>query len=56
MDINDKSYSTHIAWGGGGQRLIIVKELDLTIVTTGHDADNKIFEHIAKSVISAFAL
>ncbi|TMP47156.1 hydrolase [Pseudoalteromonas citrea] len=56
VDINDKSYSTHIAWGGGGQRLIIVKELDLTIVTTGHDADDRIFEHIAKSVIPAFVL
>ncbi|KAF7771904.1 hypothetical protein PCIT_a1865 [Pseudoalteromonas citrea] len=44
--IHDKSYSTHIAWGGGGQRLIIVNELDLTIVVTGHDAEDKIFEQI----------
>ncbi len=50
-----KSYDTAFAWGGGGQRVIVIEELDLTIVISGHDGeDDKIMTQISKIVIPAF--
>lgn len=55
VEVGDKSYDATFAWGGGGQHIIIVDELDLTIVITGHDRDNKIMAQITNSVLPAFA-
>ena len=52
--VGDKSYNAAFAWGGGGQRVIIVDELDLTIVVTGHDREDKIMDQIAGVVLPAF--
>ncbi|NER16557.1 alpha/beta hydrolase-fold protein [Spongiivirga citrea] len=55
VKVGDKSYDTAFAWGGGGQRVIVVEELDLTIVISGHDGeDDKIMDAISEIIIPAF--
>lgn len=55
LTVGDKSYNATFAWGGGGQRIIVVDELDLTIVITGHDRDDKLMDQIETIIIPAFA-
>lgn len=52
--VEDKSYSTNFAWGGGGQYIITVDELDLSVVVTGHDREDTIMTQVAKNIIPAF--
>ncbi|KAB1159443.1 serine hydrolase [Tenacibaculum aiptasiae] len=52
--VGNKSYNAAFAWGGGGQRIIVVDKLDLVIVITGHDRDDKIMTPISEIVIPAF--
>lgn len=53
--IKNKSYDTKITWGGGGQRIIVVEELDLIITITGHDSkDDKIMKSIFEIIIPTF--
>lgn len=54
VKVGDKSYDTAFAWGGGGQRVIVIEELDLTIVISGHDGEDKIMTQISEIVIPAF--
>ncbi|WP_299436619.1 serine hydrolase [uncultured Aquimarina sp.] len=55
VKVGDKSYDTAFAWGGGGQRVIVIEELDLTIVISGHDGeDDKIMTQISEIIIPAF--
>jgi len=54
VEVGDKSYDTSFAWGGGGQRVIVIEELDLTIVISGHDGEDKIMTQISEIVIPAF--
>lgn len=54
ITVGDKSYDATFAWGGGGQRIIVVAALDLIIVITGHDREDKIFTQISERVIPAF--
>ncbi|MCH9661679.1 MAG: serine hydrolase [Bacteroidetes bacterium] len=54
VKVGDKSYDTAFAWGGGGQRVIVVNELDLTIVISGHDGEDEIMTQISEIVIPAF--
>jgi CubicO group peptidase (beta-lactamase class C family) len=55
LTAEDKSYDVKIAWGGGGNRIILFKELDLTVVITGHDGEDTIFTQVSKSILPAFA-
>lgn len=55
ITVDDKTYDTTLAWGGGGQRVIVVKALELTIVVTGHGSEDKIMEPISNVVLPAFA-
>ncbi|WP_298901744.1 serine hydrolase [uncultured Psychroserpens sp.] len=56
VKVGNKSYNMTLAWGGGGQRVMVVKELDLTIVISGHDReDDKIMTSIFETVVPAFA-
>jgi CubicO group peptidase (beta-lactamase class C family) len=55
LAVGDKHYNAAFAWGGGGQRVIVVDELDLTIVVTAHDRDDKIMDQIANVVLPVFA-
>lgn len=52
--VDNKTYNARYAWGGGGQYVIVVAELDLTVVITGHDRDDKIMDQVAKTIIPAF--
>lgn len=55
VKVGDKSYDTAFAWGGGGQRVIVIEELDLTIVISGHDGeDDKIMTQISEIIIPTF--
>lgn len=54
IDINDKTYDVTFAWGGGGQRIIVVEELELVVAITGHDREDKIMPKISEIVIPAF--
>ncbi|MEL6810715.1 MAG: serine hydrolase [Bacteroidota bacterium] len=56
VKVGNKSYDMTLAWGGGGQRVMVVEELDLTIVISGHDReDDKIMQPIFETVVPAFA-
>ncbi|MEO9598908.1 hypothetical protein [Parasphingorhabdus sp.] len=52
--VGDTSYDTTWAWGGGGQYVIAVDALDLNIVITGHDRDDKIMTQVAEVIVPAF--
>ncbi|MBC8755013.1 serine hydrolase [Kordia sp. YSTF-M3] len=54
VKVGPKSYDATFAWGGGGQRVIVIEELDLTIVISGHDGEDKIMTQISEIIIPAF--
>ena len=55
VKVGNKSYDMTLAWGGGGQRVIVVEELDLTIVISGYDRDDdKIMKPIFETVVPTF--
>lgn len=54
VKIGHKSYDATFAWGGGGQRVIVIEELDLTIVISGHDREDEIMTQISEIIIPAF--
>ncbi|CAL2103063.1 Serine hydrolase [Tenacibaculum sp. 190130A14a] len=54
VKLGSKNYDVRFAWGGGGQRVIVVAELDLTIVISGHDRDDTLMTQITEVVIPAF--
>lgn len=37
MSVGDKRYLSKAAWGGGGQYIIVIDELDLVVVATAHN-------------------
>lgn len=49
-----KSYYSASAQGGGGQYIILIKELDLIIVVTAHDRDNSTLQLTAERILPAF--
>lgn len=53
--VGNKNYNATFAWGGGGQRVIVVDELDLSIVITGHDREDQIMTQISDTVLPVFA-
>jgi CubicO group peptidase (beta-lactamase class C family) len=55
MKVGDKSYDAKFPWGGGGQYIIAIEELDLIVVITGHDREDKIMEQVSKKILPAFA-
>ncbi|KGJ99168.1 hypothetical protein [Thalassotalea sp. ND16A] len=54
MIVGDKSYDVKIAWGGGGQHIIALEELDLIVVITGHDREDTILAQVSKNILPAF--
>ncbi|WP_299180171.1 serine hydrolase [uncultured Aquimarina sp.] len=54
VQVGNKSYDASFAWGGGGQRVIVIAALDLTIVISGHDREDKIMTPISEIIIPAF--
>lgn len=55
MAIDNKNYDINLTWGAGGNRIMLVDELDLVIVITGHDREDVIFDQVTKSVLPGFA-
>ena len=54
ITVGDKSYDVNFAWGGGGQYIITVEELDLVVVITGHDREDTIMTQVSKIILPAF--
>ncbi|MGJ8680229.1 serine hydrolase domain-containing protein [Paraglaciecola sp.] len=54
MKVANKSYFTTSAQGGGGQYIIMVKDLDLIIVTTAHDRKERMMQITADRILPAF--
>ncbi|UII75840.1 serine hydrolase [Flagellimonas sp. HMM57] len=55
VQVGNKSYDMTLAWGGGGQRVMVVEELDLTIAISGFDRDDdKIMKPIFETFVPAF--
>lgn len=54
MRVGDKTYATRSAQGGGAQYIILVDELDLMIVTTGHKRPDDTMQLTAERIIPAF--
>lgn len=54
ITVGDKSYDATFAWGGGGQHVIAVEELDLIVVITGHGMEDTIMTQVSKTIAPAF--
>ncbi len=54
LKYNGKSYFSRSAQGGGGQYIILIEELDLMIVVTAHNNDNRTLQIIAERILPAF--
>ncbi len=52
--VDDKQFKVNFAWGGGGQYVISVKDLNLVVVIKGHDRENRILEVALNTVLPAF--
>ncbi|WP_052262078.1 serine hydrolase domain-containing protein [Pseudoalteromonas luteoviolacea] len=50
----NKRYFTRSAQGGGGQYIVIIDELDLIIVTTGHEREEQTMKMIAEKILPIF--
>ena len=48
------TYFVSNAQGGGGQYIILIDELDLIVVVTGHSNDNTTLQRVAERIIPAF--
>lgn len=55
LTAGDRNVSATLAWGGGGQRVIVIDELDLTIVITGYGREDHIMAQISEVVLPVFA-
>ncbi len=54
LKVGDTTYFSSSAQGGGGQYIILIEELDLMVVVTAHDNDNRTLQLIAEHVLPAF--
>lgn len=54
LKVGNTSYFTRSAQGGGGQYIILIEELDLMVVVTGHDNENRTLQMVAEHIIPAF--
>ena len=54
MKAGDKTFFTRSAQGGGGQYIIMIDELDLIVVTTAHERDDRTMQLAAEGVLPAF--
>lgn len=53
--VSDKSYDVKLTWGGGGNRIILIEDLDLVIVLTGHDLkDETMMMLVSNKILPAF--
>jgi hypothetical protein len=53
LKAGDKIYNAKFTWGGG-QYIITIAELDLIVVITGHDRNDKILTQVSKKILPGF--
>lgn len=52
----NKSYDVKVAWGAGGNRIIVIDELELVMAVTGYDmVDETMMTQVSKFILPAFA-
>ena len=54
LEVDGKHYYSRSAQGGGGQYTILIDELDLIVVTTGHDREMRPLRMTAERILPAF--
>jgi CubicO group peptidase (beta-lactamase class C family) len=54
MEVGDKSFLSASAQGGGGQFIILIEELDLMVVATGHERHPSTLQLTAEKILPAF--
>ncbi len=54
LQVGDTTYFSTSAQGGGGQYIILIEELDLMLVVTAHDNDNRTLQLTAERILPAF--
>lgn len=54
MAFDNKNYGVNLTWGSGGNRIIVVNELDLVIAITGYDREDKVFEPLIEAILPTF--
>ena len=54
MKYGNKSYYSASAQGGGGQYIILIEELDLMVVFTGHERNARTKQITAERILPAF--
>ncbi|GHA19826.1 hypothetical protein GCM10008090_31940 [Arenicella chitinivorans] len=54
LEYDGKRYFSRSAQGGGGQYIILIDELDLMVVTTGHDREMRPLRLTAERILPAF--
>ena len=54
MKVGNKNYFSISAQGGGGQYIVMIEELDLILVTTAHEREDKTMQIIAEQILPAF--
>ncbi len=54
LSTGDKSYLSKAARGGGGQSIILIDELDLVVVVTAHDGEDRAMQITAERILPAF--
>lgn len=52
--VGNQIYDAAFAWGGGGQYIIVIQELDLIITITGHDGEDAIMQQVSESILPTF--
>ncbi|WP_226642768.1 serine hydrolase domain-containing protein [Microbulbifer variabilis] len=56
LKVGDKKYIAKFGWGGGGQYVISIEDLDLVIAITGRGDDDKTLDLIERRILPVFAL
>ncbi|MCO7224387.1 serine hydrolase [Pleionea sp. CnH1-48] len=54
LEVGNKTYLSQSAQGGGGQYIILVEELDLIVVVTGHSRELRPLQVTAEKILPAF--
>ncbi len=54
MPVGEQNIGYNLAWGAGGNRIIVVDELDLVIVLTGSDENDKVMPKLMQALVPAF--
>ena len=54
MKVNGRTYIGKLAWGGGGQYVMVFDELDLVVVVTARARDDKAIDLTASRILPAF--